>query len=142
MWVKIMISHGPGHQSETTKYFYFTRGGKKNTIDMRIKEYIEESLDLSGYDWPIVTHKKLGESLPRSVHKDKTERYYFKRDNAIAMLDVLTKTKITEEYGWFCNKCNHRSYRSPDSIKLNRECSVRCPGKLKKVMLKDGQPVA
>jgi hypothetical protein len=133
-WVQFTISHGPGHQSETIEYVYFPRGGERRgvTLDARIKEHMEECMDLSGYDWPIVHHKKMTK-LPELAHQNLVEEYHYQRDSAIAMLDVLAKTKTVKEYVWRCPICSCK----PHMADRNRACpmskgALKCPGKLKR----------
>lgn len=124
-WVRIEIHHGPGHQSTTVKYVFLRWATEK-----AITEAIGDEMERGGYDWPLSDVKKV-KALPASEHNSLVQHYTFTRDNAVAMLEILGKTKTTREYEWQCVKCGHRWCRS-----YGGKCFPQCGGRVKRVVKK------
>lgn len=78
-WYKVVINHGPGHQSQTVWYRYATRA----QIDYQIED--------SNLDWPIPTIRKI-RKLPEDIQKRliAAERYRIKA--ARFMIKILKDT--------------------------------------------------
>ncbi len=124
-WWKIKIVHGPGHQSETVKYRFFRRLTKAEADDVMT----EEANAVEG-DWPIVKMGRVA-ALPASKHKELTQHYHYRRDDAVAMLEILGKTKTTREYEWRCRKCGDRWTRF-----VKRCPNGVCGGRVRRVVKK------
>jgi rRNA maturation endonuclease Nob1 len=124
-WLRITIHHGPGHQSETVKYRFFRRITKAEVEDVMS----EEANEVEG-DWPIVKMNRVT-ALPASKHKELTQHYHYQRDDAVAMLEILGKTKTTREYEWRCAKCGDRWTRH------SKKCpNAVCGGRVRRVVVK------
>lgn len=126
-WLKITIHHGPGHQSRTVKYV-FLRWATKTAIEEAVEE--EKDHGDRDYDSPLVDVKKVA-VLPASEHESLVQHYHFQRDDAVAMLEILGKTKTSREYEWRCVKCGEKWTR------FYEECiKPTCQGRVKRMVKK------
>jgi rubrerythrin len=122
-WVRITIRHGPGHQSETVKYTFLRRATEE-----AIEEAVEEEGRRRDYEYPITEVRKIA-ALPASEHKSLVQHYHYRRDDAVAMLEILGKTKTIREYEWRCRKCGNRWTR------FAKKCpNAVCGGRVRRVV--------
>lgn len=128
VWVHFHISHGPGHQSSNEKYIYF-----KKATEEAIKFYMEECLDLSRMEWPIVRWKRV-RSLPESEYRDLVSSNIGKIKAGREMLEILKETKTHKEFEYRCNKCSDWSALSKSFFKKHGwGCRMpNCSGKYMK----------
>jgi hypothetical protein len=87
-WYRIYASHGPGHQSSTEFYRYYS--AVLDTKQKR-KDAWDEAFDDGRYDWPI-GDVELCERLPQHIHDEKVTGFESSIRHAYNMLEVLRKT--------------------------------------------------
>jgi hypothetical protein len=89
MWIKFMITHGPGHQSKYEDYVY-------SRVDLNDKE-VTKGIEDDSWDllkpWmedPIIRWEKLP-SLPKNIRDSYIDKYRRKREYAEEMIKILNE---------------------------------------------------
>jgi hypothetical protein len=111
-WYRIFADHGPGHQSSTEFYRFYS--APLDTKQKR-RDVWEEVFDDGRYDYPI-GDVELCEKLPQHIYDEKVSGFHSSIEYATKMLDVMRKTEtkpviaVRLETFWAVSKaCNPRT---------------------------------